>query len=125
MIKRIVLYASGLALLFIIRGMKYKNSSDFSPVLLLGALIWFVVLTLSLLPGLADVKLHKKVIISRAMLFGMMAGLVLWAFLYFFGKPAHGGVVMNLLILAEYAIGYSLLGCLISVPTVFFRGRPK
>jgi len=103
--------------------MKYEDSSDFSPALLLGALIWFVVLTLSLMPGLGEVKLHKKVIISRAMLFGMIAGLVLWAFLFFFGKPAHGGVFMNLLILAEYVIGYALLGCLISIPAVFLRGR--
>lgn len=125
MIKRTALYVFGLAVLFIVRKISYENSSDFNPVLLFGALIWFAVLTLSLLPGLDNVKLRKKEIISRAALFGMTAGLVLWTFLFLVGKPAHGGVVRNMLVLAEFVVGYALLGCLISIPTVFLRGRHK
>lgn len=122
-IRRVVLFVLGLAVLFIVRAAKYRNSADFSPALLLGAVAWFVVLALSLLPGLGSTKVQVKAAISRAVLFGATSGSLLWLCLYLGGTPGPGGGFGNLVILLEFVVGYALLGFLIAVPSALFRRR--
>lgn len=122
-IQRLVLYSVGLALLFIVRAVKYENSADFSPVLLLGALGWFVVLALSLLPGMGSTEAQARAAMSRTILFGGMSGLLLWACLRVGGSSGPTGILDNILVLLEFAVGYAMLGLLIALPSVLSKRR--
>lgn len=122
MIMRIILYIAGLAIMFSIGKTNYDSLIDYLPAILFGALIMYVLLVLSLLPGIGE-RLLKRQIIYRVMTFGTSAGLVLWLFLLIAGKPATGGIINNILVLIEFMVGYALLGLLLSVPSLFSRTK--
>jgi hypothetical protein len=122
-IQRLVLYSLGLALLFIVRAVKYDNSADFSPVLFLGALGWFFVLALSLLPGMDSTKAQAKAAMFRTVLFGGTSGLLLWACLRVGGSSGPAGMWGSILILLEFAVGYAMLGFLIALPSMLSKRR--